>query len=230
MPATETAAGSGVKITAPHRPEFAEILTPQALALVAKLHRASTAGGKSCWLDVRRFSPGSTAAGCPISWKRPGASARATGRLRRFLPTCRTAGSRLPGPSIEKWSSTRSTRGENVHGGFRGCSLAHMECDHRGPDQRSRCDPGEHRLPEPRGQEIRPSRAHRHAHGPAPWLALDRAARHRGRAASLRLPLRLRASTSITTPRLCWTGVQDPTSTCPNSKTTRRRGSGMTSS
>ena len=40
MPATETAAGSGVKITAPQRDEFAEILTPQALALVAKLHRA----------------------------------------------------------------------------------------------------------------------------------------------------------------------------------------------
>ncbi len=40
MPATETAAGSGVKITAPSKPEYAEILTPQALALVAKLHRA----------------------------------------------------------------------------------------------------------------------------------------------------------------------------------------------
>ena len=40
MPATETAAGSGVQTTAPQRPEYAEILTPQALALVAKLHRA----------------------------------------------------------------------------------------------------------------------------------------------------------------------------------------------
>ena len=40
MPGTETAAGWGVQITAPQRPEYSEILTPQALALVAKLHRA----------------------------------------------------------------------------------------------------------------------------------------------------------------------------------------------
>src|SRR5208282_5657744 len=40
MPATETAAGSGVKITVPQGREYSEILTPQALALVAKLHRA----------------------------------------------------------------------------------------------------------------------------------------------------------------------------------------------
>ncbi len=40
MPATESSAGTGVLISAPQRPEFAEILTPQALALLSRLHRA----------------------------------------------------------------------------------------------------------------------------------------------------------------------------------------------
>jgi malate synthase len=40
MPATEAATATGVEIKAEVKPEYAEILTPEALALLAKLHRA----------------------------------------------------------------------------------------------------------------------------------------------------------------------------------------------
>ena len=93
----------GVQITAEVTPEMAEILTPDALALVAKLHRAFESRRREL-LEARveraaRLDAGELPDFLPETAERP---RRRLDRSRRRRPTCRTAASRSPARSTAR--------------------------------------------------------------------------------------------------------------------------------
>ncbi len=90
-------------------PRYQEIVTPQALAFLAGLHRKFN-GTRQRLLARReerqaRFDAGELPDFLPETQP----SAPATGRSRRSRPTFSTAASRSPGRPTARWSSTRST-------------------------------------------------------------------------------------------------------------------------
>jgi malate synthase len=102
--------GPGIDVTGPVTSQYAEILTPEAMALAAKLQRAF-GGRRAELLALRAKRQAEFDAGAlPDFLPRRAPSAKATGRVPRFRPTSSTAASRSPDRSIARWSSTRSTR------------------------------------------------------------------------------------------------------------------------
>jgi malate synthase len=85
-----------VRITGSFSPEYAEILTPSALAFVAELHRRFD-HTRQALLARRAERQADFAAGiCPISCLRPSGFASRPGRWRRCRKTCWTAGWKSP--------------------------------------------------------------------------------------------------------------------------------------
>ena len=78
--------GPGIEITGRITPEYAQILTPEAVAFAAKLQRAF--GGRRDELLARRARgrPSSTPASCPTSCPRRARSARPTGTCAPIPP------------------------------------------------------------------------------------------------------------------------------------------------
>ena len=95
-------APEGVEVIGEAIPATQEILTPEALAFVAKLHRAHNARRKEL-LAVRRAREAARGRRGPTSCPRPPASAKVTGPSTRYPPTCRTAASRSRGRSTARW-------------------------------------------------------------------------------------------------------------------------------
>ena len=101
----------GMQINAPILPGFETILTPPALALVAKLHRAFEPRRQQLLAARAERAKRLDAGERPDFLRRDEArSATATGRSRRSRRRCTAAASRSPGRSTPRWSSTRSTR------------------------------------------------------------------------------------------------------------------------
>ena len=85
------------EVAGPVEGRAAELLTPEALAFLAELHRTFDARRLELLAARRtRARSASTPARAPTSWPRPRPCATATGASRRSRPTCRTAGSRSP--------------------------------------------------------------------------------------------------------------------------------------
>ncbi len=91
----------GVEIKAPIKPGFDQILTADALALVARLHRAFNARRKELLAARVERAKRLDAGERPDFSPRPGTSATATGRSRRCPPTCSAGAWRSPAP----WSA-----------------------------------------------------------------------------------------------------------------------------
>jgi malate synthase len=93
---------ANIQINGPVEGRAVEILTPEALAFVADLHRRFDARRREL-LAARtarqaRFDAGEL----PDFLPRPPTSGPPTGPSRRSRPTCRTAGSRSPVPSTAR--------------------------------------------------------------------------------------------------------------------------------
>ena len=100
----------GMTISGAIQPGFDAILTPEALAFVADLHRTFE-GRRQQLLAARVERTARLDAGeRPDFLASTAPSARATGRSRRCPRRWRAAASRSPGRSTPRWSSTRSTR------------------------------------------------------------------------------------------------------------------------
>ena len=87
--------GAGIEITGRITAEYAEILTPEAVAFAANLQRLY--GGRRDKLLARRAR-----ASFPISCPRRGRFAMATGPVRRTRPTSLTGASRSRVPSTAR--------------------------------------------------------------------------------------------------------------------------------
>ena len=68
--------GPGIEINGRIAPEYAQILTPEAVAFAARLQRAFGDVATSCSRGVSRVRPRSTQASCPTSCRKPARSAR----------------------------------------------------------------------------------------------------------------------------------------------------------
>lgn len=110
MTTMELTLPQGMEIKAEILPAYEDILTPEALALVARLHRAFEPRRQQLLAEraerVKRLDAGERRTSCP----RPGTSARATGPSPRFRPRWNAAAWRSPARSRPRWSSTRSIR------------------------------------------------------------------------------------------------------------------------
>jgi 2-isopropylmalate synthase len=86
--------GPGVTVTGRVTPEYAQILTPEALAFVAKLQRAFGGAATSFSQGALRASRVRRRQAPDFSRRRRAPCAKAAGRVRRCRPTSRTAASR----------------------------------------------------------------------------------------------------------------------------------------
>ena len=186
--------GPGIEITGRITPEFARILTPEAVAFAAKLQRAF--GGRRNELLARR--------------------ARAPGRARRRqAPRLPARDARDPRRQLDLRADSRrhrrppgrdhrprrpqdghqraQLRRQGVHGRLRGREHAALGQQHPGPDQPRRRDPPPHRLHLARGQGLPAERQDRGAVRAAARLAPAREAREGRRRDHVRRHLRLRA-------------------------------------
>ena len=107
--------GPGIEITGRITPEFAQILTPEAVAFVAKLQRAF--GGRRDELLARaRRAPGasSTPASCRTSCRKRRRSATPTGRARRSAADMLDRRVEITGPTDRKMVINALNSGANV--------------------------------------------------------------------------------------------------------------------
>ena len=101
---------AGVELRAPVEGRDAEILSADALAFVAELHRRFD-GTRRELLAARAERQARIDAGeLPDFLPETREIREGEWRVAPVPPTCRTAGSRSPAPSTARWSSTRSTR------------------------------------------------------------------------------------------------------------------------
>ena len=87
---------AGVQITAPLQPGFDAILTHDALALVAKLHRAFETRRQELLKAALSARPALMPAKCPTSCRKPSTSAKATGKLHRCRRPLSVVALKLP--------------------------------------------------------------------------------------------------------------------------------------
>ena len=95
---------AGVQVLGAMTPEYAEILTADALTSSPSCIAASTHAGSSCCSAAQQRQSGARrrqAAGFPA--RDPGRSATPTGRSRRCRPICRTAAWRSPARPTARW-------------------------------------------------------------------------------------------------------------------------------
>ena len=223
--------GPGVEITGRITPEYAQILTPEAVAFVAKLQRAF--GGRRNELLARR------------------AARQAefdAGKLPDFLPETRAVREgawtcapvpadiqdrrvEITGPVDRKMIVNALNSGANVFmADFEDANTPTLGQQDPGPHQPARRDPPPHRFHVARGQGVQAQRQDRRAVRAPARLAPAGEARHDRRPAGLGRHLRLRRSTSSTTRRSSSRAAAGRTSTCRSSRAISRRGCGTTSS
>ncbi len=225
---------NGITLTAQPICRQGEVLTPDALAFVAKLHRA-TAERRQELLQARRTPPGRDRQG-------PGPAVPPRDRVHPQRPDLarRSPG---PGPGGPPRGDHRPGGQEDDHqraelrrqGVARGHGrLLHavLAQRHPGPAEPHRRAGTPDRLHLPGGQGIQapPGRGTAHHRGPPPRLAPARKAHaHRRRTRSPAASW-TSACTSSTTPAACWPRARARTSTCRRSRTTSKPGCGTTSS
>ena len=185
----------GVQITAEVTPEMAEILTPDALAFVAKLQRAFEPRRQELLAKrVERQARARRRRAARLPARDAGDPRRRLDGGARPRPTSRTAASRSPARSTARWSSTRSTAGANVFmADFEDSNTPTWDNMIAGPDQ-----PARRRAPARSPSPIRDGKDYAlndktadAARAPA-RLAPAREARAGRRRADVRLALRLR--------------------------------------
>ena len=203
MSSSNTQAPAGVQLLGAVTPAFAEILTPDALAFVAKLQRefggrrdrmfeapAGTSGGARSRRVARFFAGNETHPRRRLDLRADsGRSARSPRRDHRA-------------DRSQDGDQRAQLRRENVHGGFRGREFADVGKHDRGPDQSARCDPAHDQLHQP-GRERIPAEASKLAvlARQAARLASGREAHARGWPAGRRRACSISVSTFSTTPR-----------------------------
>ncbi len=227
--------GNGIEVIGSVSADDAHVLSADALAFVAELQGAFGSSTRG-------------AAGAS-----PGASRRARGGWRR------STSSVLPRPPRCAWRvadaarrPARPTRGDHrasraqdahqraeqrrpgLHGRPGGCPLADLVERRRWPGGPAACGPPRARLHQPGGQALRAERGDRHARRPATRLAPDRATRRSSTASRCRPACSTSGCTCSMPGGPRWSGGavrrSAPTTTCPSSRATWRRGSGTTSS
>ena len=222
----------GVEIPAEVSPEGAEILTPEALALVAQLHRtfeprrrellaarvvrAARAGrGRHARLPSRDgpHPRGQDLAGGPGSGR----------------PAGPPRGDHRPGRPQDDHQRAQLRR-EGVHVRLRGLEHAHLGEPDPGPDQPARRRRRDDLLQQPGRQGVRAQRHHRDAAGAPARLAPVGEARAGRRRAGLGGHLRPRALHVPQRHDPARPRARGRTSTCRSSRATSRRASGTTSS
>ena len=209
---------------------------PEALAFVAALQRElGGRGARSCSSrgggGGRRSPPAARSTSCP----RPPPSATATGRSPRRPPTSSTAGSRSPGPAEPKMLINALNSGARVFMADLEDALSPTWAQrHRRPGDAPRRRPPRGRLHEPGGQALRPERGDRDARSSGPAAGTSSSATSWSTASRCRRASSTSACTSSTPagqPSSAAPGpASAPTTTCPSSRSTSRRGSGTTSS
>ena len=219
------------KFSAHVTPQFAEILTPQALAFAAKLARKFEARRRELMaLRARRqaeFDAGKLPDFLPETQAHPRV------RLDRGARAARPAG-----PPRRDHRADRPQDGDQraqlrrvrLHGRFRGLQHADVGEHDRRPGQPARRGEPHDRVRQPRRQALPAERQDRDADRAPARLAPAGKARARRRRAGRRARSSISRSTSSTTPRRCSRATAGPTSTCPSWKATSRRGCGTTSS
>src|ERR1700735_1147997 len=108
----------GVEVTGPAGPRYDEILTPEALSLIAALQRElgpRRGGGPRRPRDARRRAP--RARGRPPSARRPRSGRTAPGGWPSRPPAWSTGGSRSPARPTRRRTSKPSNRGAKGGGG-----------------------------------------------------------------------------------------------------------------
>ena len=223
--------GPGIEISGRITPEYAEILTPEAVAFAAGLQRT---------FGARRARTAGVARDAADGFRRRQAAGFPAGDAvdpRRQLDLRQRAPGH-PGPPRRDHRPGRSQddhqraqfRRQRVHGRLRGRQHAEVGQQHPGPPQPARRDPAPDRLRQPRGQGLQARRKDRHAVRAAARLASARKARQGRRRADLRRHLRFRPVFLPQREGADRDAAAAPTSTCPSSKAISRRGCGTTSS
>ncbi len=223
--------GPGIEITGRITPDYAQILTPEAVAFAAKLQRAF--GGRRTELLARRAH----AAGRARRGQASRIPARDTRDPRRRLDVRAGAGrhrrpprrDHRPGRPQDGHQRAQFRR-QRVHGGLRGRQHAALGQQHPGPHQPARRDPAADRLHVARGQGVPAEREDRGAVRAAARLAPAGKARADRRRADLGRHLRLRAVLLPQREGAACARHAGRTSTCRSSRATSRRGCGTTSS
>ena len=229
-PAPAATLPAGVEITAPITPDYAPILTPEALAFVAKLHRQFE-GRRQELLARRRAAEG----------VRRRQAARLPPRdevdPRVEVDDCRAAA----GPARPPRRDHRPDRPQDgdqraqlrrvdVHGGLRGRQLPDLGEHDRGPGQPARRGPPHDHASSRAGKQYKLNeKTAVLIPRPRGWHLDEKHVTIDGKPVSGG-DLRLRAATSSTTRRSCSRAAPARTSTCPRWSRTSRRGSGTTSS
>ena len=230
----DMAAGNGVEILGPPADRFDEILTPDALNLIAALHREL--GGRRGRAAGR---PGGTPAGT-VRGRHAGLPARdgrhqgrpkLAGDAARARPGGPASGDHRPDRAQDDHQRAQLGR-ERLAGRLRGREHPALgEHGHRPaqPVRRPRPDDRLHQ----RGGQVLPAASRRragHDRGPAARLAPGREAPAGGRPAGVRQPVRLRAVLLPLRAAPARQGRSARTSTWPRPRATWRRGSGTTPS
>ena len=222
----------GIEFTAEIPDEFEEILTPEAVAFVAKLSREYR--GRVDELLAKRAERQERINAGEMPDFLPETQGRQGGRLEDSPDPRRPAGqaSRAYGTARPQDDHKRAQLGgELMDGRLRGRQLPDL-AQHAGePAQHERGYRRHHHLRRPRiGQALRAERRHGRNPGEAPRLAPLREAHARGRGAGPRWPLRLRALLLPQRQDAPRQRLAALTSTCPRWRATSRPGSGTTSS
>ena len=222
----------GVAVTGDVTPAYAEILTADALAFVAKLARAFegrrqellAAAGGAAGGDRRRDD-------CRTSCRRRARCARATGRLRPVPADLQDRRVEITGPVDRKMIINALNCGAKVFmADFEDANSPTWANNIEGQINLRDAIDKHHHLRQPGRADLPPERDDRDADGAPARLAPAREARPDRRRADLRQPLRLRPLLLPQRQPTARATAPARTSTCRRWRAISRRGSGTTSS
>ncbi len=189
----------GIEIRGPHVEGQERILTPDALEFIEQLVRRFGPRREQLLARRQECSAGSARASCRISSPRPPTSARPSGPSpRRGRPHRSPGRDHRPGRAEDDDQRPQLGRA-GLHGGLRGRAVAAL--DQRGlrPGQLHGRGAADARLPEPRGQALRPEGRAGDPGGAPARMAPRGEARAAGRPVRSRPAWSISASISFTT-------------------------------
>ena len=225
----------GVSIDGVINPDFEKVLTQEAIAFVADLHRPFNPRREELLAGARSSArSGSTPASCPISCAETRADPRrATGRVAPIAagPPRPPRRDHRPGRPQDDHQRAELRR-QGLHGGLRGCEHAHLG-QHASTGQINLRDAVRRRSTSPsrrRASSYKLNEKTADAVRAAARLAPAREARHGRRRADVGLAVRLRPVLLPQRARSCWRAAAARTSTCRRWRAISRRGCGTTCS
>ena len=224
------ASPDGVEVHGPAREKYRDVLSDEALGLVAELQRELGPTREDAAGQAGRAPGGVRRRGAARLPRRDGVGAGGGLAGRAGGGAGRPAGRDHRADRPQDADQRPQLRGQGVHGRLRGRQRPDLGEHVRRPAEPGRRHRGHDQLREPRRPPLPPERRGGHPDAAAPGLAPAREARPGRRAGRPRAAWSTSGCSWPTGPGGCWNGARASTCTSPSWRATWRRGSGTTPS